>query len=161
MMRATNGFWQTEANFHVTEPEETPTPTPTPVPPTTPTATPTPPSNQPPVISLNGDNPQGEVKVTPGCPFVDPVTAHDPEDGNLTDSIKAEGSVNINAPGPYSLTYTVTDSGGLPDTKTRQVTVFGAISTTLACVFERPEGRALTWLLSCMVAVRMLMLFTH
>jgi hypothetical protein len=78
-----------------------PSPTPTPLPPATPTATPTPaltPSpgpqpNQPPVITLVGDNP---LYVVQGCPFIDPgATATDAEDGDLTDSIKVEGSVNV------------------------------------------------------------------
>jgi hypothetical protein len=104
-------------------PTPTPTPTPTPVPPATPTGTPTPtptptpPPNQPPVITLNGDNPQGDVNVIEGCPFIDPVTANDPEDGDLTDSIKVIGSVNINTPDRYELTYYVEGSGGRSDTK--------------------------------------------
>jgi Domain of unknown function (DUF5011) len=98
--------------------------------------------NQPPIITLNGDDPQGRVNIIQGCPFVDPVTAHDPEDGNLTDSIVVTGSVDINAPNRYSLTYYVEDSGKLSDTKTREVIVFGFISNNPPCVFEKPTGRA-------------------
>jgi hypothetical protein len=125
--------------------QETPTPTPTPVPPPTatptpaPTPSPSPQPTQPPVITLNGANP---LHVVQGCPFIDPeATANDPEDGDLTDSIIVEGSVNINAPGQYFLTYTVEDSDRLWAVKTRQVIVFGTISTTPR-VFARPEGRA-------------------
>jgi pimeloyl-ACP methyl ester carboxylesterase len=77
-----------------------------------------------------------------GCAFIDPeATATDLEDGDLTDSIKVTGSVNTNAFGQYFLTYSVTDSQGLSDTKTRQVIVFGAIGTP-TCFVGRPEGKA-------------------
>ena len=40
------------------------------------------------------------------------VTAKDEEDGSLTDKIVVEGSVDIDTPGTYYLTYSVTDSKG-------------------------------------------------
>lgn len=37
-------------------------------------------------------------------------TATDKEDGNLTSKIKIEGTVDVNTPGKYTITYSVTDS---------------------------------------------------
>jgi hypothetical protein len=131
----------------------TPTPAPTP--------SPTPQPNQAPIITLNGDDPQGRVNVTQGCPFIDPATANDPEDGNLTDSIIVEGSVNINAPRSYRLTYSVEDSGGLSDTKTREVIVYGSVSVIPPVCLKDRKGEPVTWLLSYMAVARMLMVFTY
>ncbi|MBR4619218.1 MAG: DUF5011 domain-containing protein [Bacilli bacterium] len=50
-------------------------------------------------------------------------TATDKEDGNITSSIKVSGTVNINVVGKYTITYTVTDKGGLTATKKIVVTV--------------------------------------
>jgi hypothetical protein len=67
-------------------------------------------SGQLPTITLVGDNP---FYITQGCPFIDPgATAIDAQGRDLTKQITITGSVNINAPGQYLLTYTVTDSGG-------------------------------------------------
>lgn len=56
--------------------------------------------------------------------FTDPgATALDNCAGNLTASIIASGSVNVNAPGQYSLTYTVTDPAGNIGSATRTVNV--------------------------------------
>ncbi|MCX0402263.1 immunoglobulin-like domain-containing protein, partial [Clostridium perfringens] len=77
-------------------------------------------SNDAPVIS-GTDN----ISIKEGDAF-DPmagVTATDTEDGNVTDKIKVEGSVDVNKPGKYELTYTVTDSDGNTTTVKRVVTV--------------------------------------
>ena len=77
-------------------------------------------SNDAPIIS-GTDN----VSIKEGDTF-DPmtgVTATDTEDGNVTDKIKVEGSVDVNKPGKYELTYTVTDSDGNTTTVKRVVTV--------------------------------------
>ena len=77
-------------------------------------------SNDAPIIS-GTDN----VSIKEGDAF-DPmtgVTATDTEDGNVTDKIKVEGSVDVNKPGKYELTYTVTDSDGNTTTVKRVVTV--------------------------------------
>ncbi len=80
-------------------------------------------TNHPPVIVLNGENP---MSITTGPAFIDPgAVAADTEDGILTSSIKVTGSVNTLIAGTYTLTYSVTDSGGLSATPvTRNVTVF-------------------------------------
>jgi hypothetical protein len=97
------------------------------------------PTEEPPVITLVGDNP---LYARQGCPFIDPeATATDAEDGDLTNFIKVEGSVNINVPGQYFLTYSVEDSDKLWDAETRQVIVFGVIGTT-TCLSAKPEGKA-------------------
>jgi Domain of unknown function (DUF5011) len=97
-------------------------------------------AGQSPVITLLGDNP---LLLTQGCPLVGAgATASDPEDGDLTNSIIIDGSaVDINTPGQYFLTYSVTDSGGLSDTETRQVIVSGVIGTPV-CSVGFPAGKA-------------------
>jgi hypothetical protein len=77
--------------------------------------------NTPPIITLLGDNP---INITVGDTFIDPgATATDVEDGDLTGSIITTGTVDTAVVGAYTITYTVTDSGGLTDTKTRTVNV--------------------------------------
>ena len=94
---------------------------------------------QPPHITLLGDNP---LLLTQGCPLAGAgATAIDAEDGDLTNSIIVTGSVDINAPGQYFLTYSVTDSSGLSDVKTRQVVVFRVIGTPV-CFVGKPAGKA-------------------
>lgn len=51
------------------------------------------------------------------------VTASDEEDGDLTDKILVEGSVNTEKAGEYTLTYSVTDSEGASYAVKRVVTV--------------------------------------
>ena len=77
-------------------------------------------SNDKPVIS-GADN----VSIKEGTEF-DPmkgVTATDTEDGNITKDIKVSGKVDIDKPGRYELTYTVTDKDGSTTTVKRVVTV--------------------------------------
>lgn len=78
--------------------------------------------NNPPVITLLGDN---SISITQGKTFSDPgATASDDHDGNLTGSIQVSGSVNTNTIASYTLTYNVMDSQGKPAiTKTRVVNV--------------------------------------
>lgn len=83
--------------------------------------------DEPPVISLVGPTPYGLVIVEGGV-LVDPgATALDPEDGDITGSIIADDSgVDVNVPGVYSITYTVTDSGGNTVISSRSVEVVAA-----------------------------------
>ena len=95
-------------------------------------------SNQPPVISLLGDNPLVHVQ---GCPFIDPgADATDKENGDLTNSVVLSGGLNIAIPGTYSKSYTVTDSDGLSATQTRQLVVSSAIGTP-TCFSSEPQGQ--------------------
>ena len=80
-------------------------------------------ANEPPVITLLGDNPvQLVVNVDS---YVEPgYTANDPEDGDITGDVVLSGSVNTTVAGPYVLTYNVSDSDGAPATPvTRTVNV--------------------------------------
>ncbi len=78
-------------------------------------------TNTPPTILLTGANP---FEMTVNTPFIDPgATANDAEDGNLTSAIVKQGTVNASTTGSYTLTYTVTDSGGLSASTTRTVIV--------------------------------------
>ncbi|MBI5697062.1 MAG: DUF5011 domain-containing protein [Thaumarchaeota archaeon] len=81
-----------------------------------------------PTITLNGVNPQ---TITAGSPYTElGATATDVEDGDITGSIVTDSSaVNTAVVGVYSVTYTVTDSAGNTDTKTRTVNVVSASAT--------------------------------
>lgn len=79
------------------------------------------PVNDPPTILLTGNSVES---LFVGDTFTDQgATANDIEDGNLTSSIVETGSVDVNTVGTYTLTYTVTDSGGLSAHVTRTVNV--------------------------------------
>ncbi|WP_417518747.1 immunoglobulin-like domain-containing protein [Marinobacter sp.] len=78
----------------------------------------------PPTIQLTGGNRTIDV----GEPWVEPgYSAYDAVDGDLTDQVVITGTVNINAPGPYVLTYRVTDAAGNVTTATRIVTVVAGV----------------------------------
>lgn len=63
----------------------------------------------PPVITLLGANPLTNFVDS----YVDPgATASDPIYGDLTSSIKVSGNLNTNAPGTYTVNYSVTDPAG-------------------------------------------------
>lgn len=77
--------------------------------------------NQLPIITLNGDN---AMALSFGDIFIDPgATATDDIDGDLTSNIIVTGTVDTTVIGTTTLTYSVTDSGGLTDVKIRTVTV--------------------------------------
>ncbi len=90
-------------------------------------------TNHPPVLTMNGSNP---MTVMLGATFTDPgATATDQEDGNLTSQIVATGNVNTLIAGTYTLTYNVTDSGGMPATSvTRTVNVTAAMTPVITTV---------------------------
>ena len=81
-------------------------------------------TNVAPEITLNGE---ATIEVTQNSTYTDAgATAFDLEDGDLTSNIVVTGSVNTAVIGEYTLTYTVTDSGGLTDVKTRTVNVISS-----------------------------------
>ena len=78
-------------------------------------------ANSPPVITANGSL---SVQVNQGDTYIDAgATASDAEDGDLTGSIVTTNLVDTSTPGNYTVTYEVTDSGGLTDTVIRNVAV--------------------------------------
>ncbi|WP_240927481.1 glycosyl hydrolase family 18 protein [Paenibacillus thiaminolyticus] len=58
------------------------------------------------------------------------VTASDEEDGDLTDRIVIEGTVDSSTPGTYKLMYTVEDSQGLQASAERHITVIDGLADT-------------------------------
>lgn len=103
-------------------PNPTPEPNPTPDPNPTPTPTPTPtPVDQAPTISfadvLYLHLGQKSFNLMEG------VSAHDVEDGDLTNKVVYANTVDINTEGTYQVTYQVTDSAGHKTSVTRDVVV--------------------------------------
>ncbi len=104
--------------------------------------------NTPPTITLVGANP---ANLTVGQSWVEPgATANDLEDGNITNNIVITGTVNVNVVGTYPLVYTVTDSGGLSASTTRQVIVSpaggGGVTTgkiTFCSIFANKDTNAI------------------
>ena len=75
----------------------------------------------PPSISLAGEK---TINLTVGASFSEPgFAAVDKEDGALTSSVSATGTVNTITAGTYSITYSVTDSDGNLVTANRSVIV--------------------------------------
>lgn len=98
--------------------QQTPTPTPTP---TTPSSILT--------ISLNEGNSITTIK---GRPFEDPgYTAHDSIEGDLTNNVVVDGTVDINQVGTYTLTYHVTNSNKVSTERKRTVKVIEDLNVTL------------------------------
>ncbi|MGG4196544.1 immunoglobulin-like domain-containing protein, partial [Paenibacillus jamilae] len=58
------------------------------------------------------------------------VTATDEEDGDLTDRIVIEGTVDSSTPGTYKLVYTVEDNQGLQASTERNITVTDGLADT-------------------------------
>ncbi|MDY0854774.1 DUF5011 domain-containing protein [Bacillus thuringiensis] len=58
------------------------------------------------------------------------VSATDKEDGDITDKVTVDGSVDTSKPGTYELTYTVSDSKGHKVTAKQTVTVKQKVETT-------------------------------
>ncbi|HEX8775139.1 MAG TPA: immunoglobulin-like domain-containing protein [Pyrinomonadaceae bacterium] len=81
-----------------------------------------------PVITLNGANP---MTVECHTSFTDPgATAHDACNGPV--GVVASGSVNVNVPGSYTITYTSTD-GAHSSTATRTVNVVDTTAPVISC----------------------------
>jgi hypothetical protein len=82
-----------------------------------------------PVITLNGNS---TVTVECHTPYADAgATANDACDGS-TPSVTATGSVDVNTPGTYTITYTATD-GANSSTATRTVNVVDTTPPTINC----------------------------
>ena len=75
----------------------------------------------PPELTLTGER---EITVYLGRNYNDPgYKAVDNFDGDITQWVKAEGSVDIHIPGVYTVTYSVTDTFGNTSTAQREITV--------------------------------------
>ena len=75
----------------------------------------------PPVITLNGS---ASMTVYLNASYDEKgAKAHDEKDGDLTDKISIEGSVDTSKTGKYTITYKVSDKSGNEAKKTRTVTV--------------------------------------
>ncbi|PYS94566.1 MAG: hypothetical protein DMF64_00355 [Acidobacteria bacterium] len=89
----------------------------------------------PPTLTLNGADP---ITVECHTSFADPgAAASDTCAGDLTSAIQVSGSVNADAPGAYTLTYTVSD-GSNTTTKTRTVNVVDTTPPTIALSGANP-----------------------
>ena len=91
----------------------------------------------PPTITLKGD---ASITIYAGSAYEEPgYTANDNIDGDITDLVQIEGSVNIYHAGTYTLTYKVTDSSGNVGTAQRTVVVkpIGQSSTV------KPNGKVI------------------
>ncbi|HPO14083.1 MAG TPA: DUF5011 domain-containing protein [Candidatus Hydrogenedentes bacterium] len=93
-----------------------------------------------PVITLAGDNPLAwEAGV---APFIDPgATAYDNYDHDLTGAIIFTGSVNVQEPGYYTLTYEVADTSGNTASLTRSVHVADTLPPIISLMGDNP----MTW----------------
>jgi len=90
------------------------------------------PPNNPPVITILGDNPLEHLVNTS---YTDAgATCSDTEDGDLTSSIVTVNLVNENVIDAYTVTYTCTDSGSLVDEEIRTVLVVEQTTTTTTVV---------------------------
>lgn len=83
-----------------------------------------------PTLTLNGSTPMNHEV---GSRFIDPgASANDTYTGNISNRIQVTGSVNINAPGSYILTYNVSDAAGnSAPAVTRTVVVADNMAPTL------------------------------
>lgn len=82
----------------------------------------------PPVITLYGDNP---LTLTQGTPYVEPGwKAEDNADGDITHRVQTSGTVDVNTPGVYTITYSVKDNAGNNTTTARTVKIIPEQSPT-------------------------------
>ena len=86
----------------------------------------------PPVITLNGN---ASMTVYLNAKYEEKgAKAEDEKDGDLTDKISIEGSVDTSKTGKYTVYYKVSDNSGNEATKTRSVTVAEKKAKTLTAV---------------------------
>ncbi|GHU08160.1 hypothetical protein FACS189431_3910 [Alphaproteobacteria bacterium] len=84
-----------------------------------------------PTITATGANP---MTISQGSTFTDPgATASDAIDGDISGSITSTNNLNINTPGTYTVTYSVTNSFGLTATATRTIMVVANTGTNFTC----------------------------
>lgn len=80
-----------------------------------------------PVITLKGD---ATITINVGDTYTEQgATAKDEKDGDISSKIAMSGSVNTSKAGKYTITYTVTNSGGSKATVKRTITVKGKESS--------------------------------
>lgn len=85
--------------------------------------------NQKPTITLAGD--AEEILINNCDAWVEPgFSANDAEDGDITAGVQVSGSVNTCNIGNYTITYSVTDSGGKSDSVDRVVRVLDGTTNT-------------------------------
>jgi hypothetical protein len=97
------------------------------------------PPNSAPSIVLIGD---AAISIVAGEAYQElGATASDEEDGNLTGNILVSGTVETEVPGIYSVTYSVTDSGGANTLTARVVLVesAGALDTDGDGIIDRDD----------------------
>ncbi len=83
----------------------------------------------PPVITILGDNP---INLSVGELYLDEgATAEDDLDGDITHNIVVTGTVNLNAPGVYTITYSVSDNAGNSATEIRTVNVIDDVAPVI------------------------------
>ncbi len=83
---------------------------------------------KPPELNLIGAE---NIGLYVGEPYVEPgYTASDTDDGELTDSVVIEGSVDTSQLGVYTLKYSVSDKAGNKAEKTRRVFVYNGSALT-------------------------------
>ena len=81
-----------------------------------------------PVITLNG---QSSISLTVGDTYTEQgATANDNVDGNLTNNIVINGSVDTSSPGTYTVTYTVNDASNNTSLIARTITVQDSTANT-------------------------------
>ncbi|MBN1760249.1 MAG: DUF5011 domain-containing protein [Chitinispirillaceae bacterium] len=101
----------------------------------------------PPVITLKGSNPDTvSLWMNPDdSEYIDPgATAIDAKDGDLTAKLSRTGTVDVNVPGTYALTYAVHDAEGNQTTakRTIEVLTWAAYPETLIA-YGVPAGQPL------------------
>jgi Domain of unknown function (DUF5011)/HYR domain len=104
------------------------------------------------IVVRDGEKPSlqllggGSITVECHAPFSDPgATASDNCGGNLSSSIKVTGTLDLNTPGTYTRTYTVTDASGNSASASRTIRVMDtrppAIVLTGGSPFKVPCGK--------------------
>lgn len=98
--------------------------------------------NTPPQINLIG----GDITIEKGDPYFEAgYDAVDTEDVDLTSEVTVTGTVDPSTAGTYTLTYSVTDSGGLTATATRTVTVVDNTTPNTQAIINLAVGTHLTY----------------